>query len=149
MAELENQEPIIKEPDFWGKLLDEFLAIYPEFEPLFEGEGAEKMKARFKTLFHKISCLYPEFSDLKSCKNKLPYFMLVAHNAVIAGLGTPLGILAQNGLVASSSVGGVSVSYQGSPYANADEFGYFMSLTPYGKEYLAWLARQAGLSYVN
>lgn len=142
------QEP---EPDFWEELLNKFLRVYPEFKPALNTGDEEKdadIKERFIMLLHKISCLYPEFNDLERCENKFPYFMLVAHYAVMSGLGDDLGLLAQNGLVASSSVGGVSVSYQSAPYGS-DEFNYWLSLTPYGKEYLAWMARQAGLTYVN
>lgn len=139
------------EPDFWDELLNKFLRVYPEFKPALNTGDEEKdadMKERFIMLLHKISCLYPEFNDLERCENKFPYFMLVAHYALMSGLGDDLGLLAQNGLVASSSVGGVSVSYQAAPYGS-DEFNYWLSLTPYGKEYLAWMARQAGLTYVN
>lgn len=139
------------EPDFWDELLNKFLRVYPEFKPALNTGDDKKdadMKERFIMLLHKISCLYPEFNDLEKCENKFPYFMLVAHYALMSGLGDDLGLLAQNGLVASSSVGGVSVAYQTAPYGS-DEFNYWLSLTPYGKEYLAWMARQAGLTYVN
>lgn len=144
------QEPE-PEPDFWDEILNKFLRVYPEFKPALNTGDEEKdadMKERFIMLLHKISCLYPEFNDLEKCENKFPYFMLVAHYALMSGLGDDLGLLAQNGLVSSSSVGGVSVSYQAAPYGS-DEFNYWLSLTPYGKEYLAWMARQAGLTYVN
>ena len=104
----------------------------------------------FIAIIDQVRCLYPEFMDLKKCQNKYPFLMLIAHYAVMAGLTKSIGIYAQNGLVASSSIDGVSVSYQSSPYSTkGDELTYYLSLTPYGLQYLAWLARQAGLKIVN
>lgn len=109
----------------------------------------EIMVKNWESLFKRVTCLYPEFRDAKKCQ-KVPLYALVAHYFVYQGFASSIGILSQKGLVASSSVGDVSVSYQASPYAaKGNDFNYFLSLTPYGMEYLAWLQRQAGLSYVN
>ena len=74
--------------------------------------------------------------------------MLLAHYLVMRGFTQEIGIFSQNGQVSSSSIDGVSVSYQSSPYSS-DELTYFLSLTPYGMAYLAWLRRQAGLRIIN
>lgn len=109
----------------------------------------EIMVKNWESVFKRVTCLYPEFMDVKKCQ-KVPLYALVAHYFVYQGFASSIGILSQKGLVASSSVGDVSVSYQASPYAaKGNDFSYFLSLTPYGMEYLAWLQRQAGLLYVN
>lgn len=109
----------------------------------------EIMVKNWESLFKRVTCLYPEFRDVKKCQ-KVPLYALVAHYFVYQGFASSIGILSQKGLIASSSVGDVSVSYQASPYAaKGNDFNYFLSLTPYGMEYLAWLQRQAGLLYVN
>ena len=127
------------------KLLQDFLAIYEEFTPIFKDESAVN---RVLALIEMIKCLYPEFSDLERCNDKHPFYMLLAHYLVMRGFTQELGIFSQNGLVSSSSIDGVSVSYQSSPYSS-DELTYFLSLTPYGIMYLAWLRRQAGLRIIN
>ena len=140
--------------DEWDDLVDKFLLIYPEFSPLLNTGNAEKdaqNKAFIKVIFEKIRCLYPEFNELEKCKQSLPYLMLVAHYLTMSGRASDLGITGASGVMANSSVGDVSVGYQPAPYSGADtdEFRYWLSLSPYGKEYLAWLARQSGLLYVN
>ena len=140
--------------DEWDELIDKFMLIYPEFAPLLNTGNAEKdaqNKAFIKVIFEKIRCLYPEFSELDKCKQSLPYLMLVAHYLTMSGRASDLGITGASGVMANSSVGDVSVGYQPAPYSGADtdEFRYWLSLSPYGKEYLAWLARQSGLLYVN
>lgn len=127
--------------------LNQFLAVYPEFEPAIKTQDDVD---KFLVVFDKVKCLYPEFKDLSKCKDKFPFYMLVAHYLVMSGLTKSIGILPQNGLIANSSVGDVSIGYQASPYSTkGDELTYYLSLTPYGMEYLAWLARQAGLRIVN
>lgn len=109
----------------------------------------EIMVKNWESVFKRVTCLYSEFRDAKKCQ-KVPLYALVAHYFVYQGFASSIGILSQKGLIASSSVGDVSVSYQASPYAaKGNDFSYFLSLTPYGMEYLAWLQRQAGLLYVN
>ena len=147
-------EPTPAPRDEWDDLVDKFILIYPEFAPLLNTGNTEKdaqNKAFIKVIFEKIRCLYPEFSELDKCKQSLPYLMLVAHYLTMSGRASDLGITGANGVMANSSVGDVSVGYQPAPYSGADtdEFRYWLSLSPYGKEYLAWLARQSGLLYVN
>lgn len=138
-------EPII--PDGYAEIIEALLVIYPEFKDILETQAQVD---NFVAIINQVRCLYPEFSGLKKCQNKYPFLMLIAHYAVMAGLTKPIGIYAQTGLVASSSIDGVSVSYQSSPYSTkGDELTYYLSLTPYGLQYLAWLARQAGLKIVN
>ena len=147
-------EPTPVPRDEWDDLVDKFMLIYPEFAPLLNTGNAEKdaqNKAFIKVIFEKIRCLYPEFNELEKCKQSLPYLMLVAHYLTMSGRASDLGITGASGVMANSSVGDVSVGYQPAPYSGADtdEFRYWLSLSPYGKEYLAWLARQSGLLYVN
>lgn len=180
VSENPEPEPENPEEAYLKECLKEFLGFYPEFKPLFvkveliekesennenesKNEHGEKPKPElvevesvneimvknWESLFKRVTCLYPEFRDAKKCQ-KVPLYALVAHYFVYQGFASSIGILSQKGLVASSSVGDVSVSYQASPYAaKGNDFNYFLSLTPYGMEYLAWLQRQAGLSYVN
>ena len=141
----DEQEPVI--PEEYIEIIEALLTIYPEFKPVLE---TQEQIDNFIAIINQVRCLYPEFKDLKKCQNKYPLLMLIAHYAVMAGLTKSIGIYAQNGLVASSSIDGVSVSYQSSPYSTkGDELTYYLSLTPYGLQYLAWLARQAGLKIVN
>lgn len=143
--ETEKDEVEIAEEYF--EIVSALLVIYPEFKAILE---TQEQVDNFLAIIDQVRCLYPEFNDLKKCKNKYPFLMLIAHYAVMAGLTKSIGIYAQNGLVASSSIDGVSVSYQSSPYSTkGDELTYYLSLTPYGLQYLAWLARQAGLKIVN
>lgn len=143
--EAEKDEVEIAEEYF--EIVSALLVIYPEFKAILE---TQEQVNNFLAIIDQVRCLYPEFSDLKKCQNKYPLLMLIAHYAVMAGLTKSIGIYAQNGLVASSSIDGVSVSYQSSPYSTkGDELTYYLSLTPYGLQYLAWLARQAGLKIVN
>lgn len=153
--EPEIDEPIQDEPekdeveiaDEYFEIVSALLTIYPEFKAVLE---TQEQVDNFLAIIDQVRCLYPEFNNLKICQNKYPFLMLIAHYAVMAGLTKSIGIYAQNGLVASSSIDGVSVSYQSSPYSTkGDELTYYLSLTPYGLQYLAWLARQAGLKIVN
>lgn len=138
-------EPII--PDEYVEIFEALLTIYPEFKPILE---TQEQIDNFIAIINQVRCLYPEFRSLNTCQDRYPFLMLIAHYAVMAGLTKSIGIFAQNGLVASSSIDGVSVSYQSSPYSTkGDELTYYLSLTPYGLQYLAWLARQAGLRIVN
>lgn len=154
-TETEVDEPAQDEPaqdeveiaEEYFEIVSALLVIYPEFKAILE---TQEQVDNFLAIIDQVRCLYPEFSDLKKCQNKYPFLMLIAHYAVMAGLTKSIGIYAQNGLVASSSIDGVSVSYQSSPYSTkGDELTYYLSLTPYGLQYLAWLARQAGLKIVN
>lgn len=141
----EQPKPVI--PEEYAEIIEALLTIYPEFKPILE---TQEQIDNFIAIINQVRCLYPEFNNLKICQNKYPLLMLIAHYAVMAGLTKSIGIYAQNGLVASSSIDGVSVSYQSSPYSTkGDELTYYLSLTPYGLQYLAWLARQAGLKIVN
>lgn len=130
------------------QICEKFLRIYPEFKPVLE---TDEQKENFYAQIEKVKCLYPEFKDLNACIRSLPFLSLVAHYFVAGGFSAEIGITsAQQGVLASSSVGDISVSYQSSPYATkGDEFTYFLATTRYGQEYLAWLARQSGLRYVN
>lgn len=129
-------------------ILDKFLTIYPEFRPVCE---SDEQKARFDSVVAKVQCIYTEFKDLDKCCDLYPFIALTAHYFVAGGNAESIGITSSGaGLVASSSVGDVSISYQSSPYATkGDDFTYFLAQTRYGQEYLAWLARQTGLNYVN
>lgn len=127
------------------ELLEQFLEVYPEFNPLFV---EQKQIDRFEIINNKLECLYPEFYDLARCQNKYPYFMILAHYLVMTGETKDIGILASSGIKSGSSVGNVSISFESTPYGS-DGFSYWLALSPYGREYLAWLQRQSGIRYVN
>ena len=145
--ELENptQAPPPQAPLIFPDPSPRSLIIYPEFSEIFKDESVVDNAL---ALVEQIKCLYPEFLDLDKCYDKQPFFMLLAHYLVMRGFTQEIGIFSQNGQVSSSSIDGVSVSYQSSPYSS-DELTYFLSLTPYGMAYLAWLRRQAGLRIIN
>jgi hypothetical protein len=126
-------------------MLNEFLGVYPEFTPLFQ---ALEQVSRFEIINNKLQCVYPEFANLLICANKYPYYMVLAHYLVMIGESKSIGILASSGIKSGSSVGGVSVSFQSTPYGS-DNFSYWLALSAYGREYLAWLQRQSGLRFVN
>lgn len=132
-------------------ILARFVGIYPEFKPLLDLDSPDSAQNdSFFAVCEKISCLYSEFSDLSKCCQSYPFLMLVAHYFVMGGFSASIGITGSGaGLVASSSVGDVSVSYQSNPTATkGDEFTYFLSQTRYGQEYLAWLKRRVGFKIV-
>ncbi|WP_416861557.1 DUF4054 domain-containing protein [Helicobacter ganmani] len=127
------------------KELQELTKLFPELAPTMQSqEDIEKWEAVLK----KVKCIYQEFSQPKTECEAYPLLVLVAHYGVINGLGNAVGITRADGVVASSSVGDVSVSFQTQPYGN-NEFTYFLGLTKYGLEFLAWLNRRSGLFYAN
>ena len=142
---IESEADIKQDLELLTEPLASFVKFYPEFSEIFKDESVIDNAL---ALVEQIKCLYPEFLDLDTCSNKQPFFMLLAHYLVIRGFTQEIGIFSQNGQVSSSSIDGVSVSYQSSPYSS-DELTYFLSLTPYGMSYLAWLRRQAGLRIIN
>ena len=125
-------------------ILDSFLSIYPEFSALTN-------KQNILNMFKKISLLYPSYAPKNPFDTEraeiYPFFMLVSHYLVIGGYALEIGLNKPSGLVASSSIDGVSVSYQAQ--ITKDQFQYFFSQTPYGQEYLAYLNTQAGLRLIN
>ena len=142
---IESEADIKQDLELLTEPLASFVKFYPEFAEIFKDESVVDNAL---ALVEQIKCLYPEFLDLDTCSNKQPFFMLLAHYLVMRGFTQEIGIFSQNGQVSSSSIDGVSVSYQNSPYSS-DELTYFLSLTPYGMAYLAWLIRQAGLRIIN
>ena len=142
---IENEADIKQDLELLTEPLASFVKFYPEFGEIFKDESVIDNAL---ALTEQLKCLYPEFLDLDTCSNKQPFFMLLAHYLVMRGFTQEIGLFSQNGQVSSSSIDGVSVSYQSSPYSS-DELTYFLSLTPYGMAYLAWLRRQAGLRIIN
>lgn len=142
-----RQEEVLKvyvEMDI-PKELQDLAKLFPELEPTMQSqEDIEKWEAVLK----KVKCIYQEFSQPKSECEAYPLLVLTAHYGVINGLGNAVGITRADGVVASSSVGDVSVSFQTQPYGS-NEFTYFLGLTKYGLEFLAWLNRRSGLYYAN
>lgn len=121
-----------------------FLQTYQEFEnvPMLQ----------VINMFSKIACTYPRFKDIVKSKEPTmcetyPFFMLVAHYLAIEGKATQAGFNQSGGVVSSSSIDGVSVSYAIAPYK--DSFQYFFQQTPYGQEYLAWLASNNSMVFIN
>lgn len=142
---IESEADVKQDLELLTEPLASFVKFYPEFAEIFKDESVVDNAL---ALIEQIKCLYPEFLDLDKCYDKQPFFMLLAHYLVMRGFTQEIGIFSQNGQVSSSSIDGVSVSYQSSPYSS-DELTYFLSLTPYGIAYLAWLRRQAGLRIIN
>lgn len=123
----------------------EFFKTFPELKPTASTkEGLEK----WQNVMKKVKCIYQEYSQPENICTAYPLFALTAHYGIIEGLGKEVGIVRADGVVASSSVGDVSVSFQTQPYGN-NEFTYFLGLTKYGLEFLAWLNRRSGLYYAN
>lgn len=133
-------------------LLERLILVYPEFKPL---SLTDEQKEQWEVFFHKAKCLFPRFKNVSDdngkCELALPLFMLTAHLFVMAGLGESESIQGGGGLVNSSSVGDVSVSFSEAPYQSSGtpSFDYYYSQTKYGQEFLAWLQMQSGLKYVN
>ena len=121
-----------------------FIETYKEFKGIESSEVTN--------MFQKIGCIYPKYkdlvktSDLNLC-DSYPFFMLTAHYLCIEGKAEVVGINRSNGVVSSSSIDGVSVSYATMPYK--DNFQYFFSQTPYGQEYLAYINSNNIMLYVN
>lgn len=132
-------------------LIDDFIITYPEFTPLFktDGEITQTGQTLFDSVLGKTQCLYPEYQDLTQCLNKYPLFMIMAHSLVMDGRAVSIGIKAPTGNKTSSSVGGVSVSYQVNNHYGENDYEYYFSFTKYGKEYLAFLDRNNCMVYVN
>lgn len=125
-------------------LYELFISTYKEFADV---EFAEVIK-----MFAKIACIYPKYKNLTQTNtpalcDTYPFFMLVAHYLSIEGKAEVSGSFKGNGVVASSSIDGVSVSYATPVYK--DNFQYFFTQTPYGQEYLAYLASNNSMMYVN
>ena len=121
-----------------------FIETYKEFKGI---ESSEVIN-----MFQKIGCIYPKYKDLAKENNPdlcnaYPFFMLTAHYLCIEGKAEVVGINRSNGVVSSSSIDGVSISYATMPYK--DNFQYFFSQTPYGQEYLAYINSNNIMLYVN
>ena len=135
-----------------SELLQRLLKVYPEFKPLAE---TQEQQEQWEIYFNKAKCLIPNFASVTDeniqCKLALPLFMVVTHLFVMAGLAQDIGISVSGGSVASANVGDVSIGLNTPPYANSSSpsFDFWWSATKYGQEYLAWLATQSGLRYVN
>lgn len=126
-------------------IVAKFITTYKEFKPLTTNEDDI---SNIETMMDKIKCLYPNFNDIDlTCDKVYPFFMLVAHYLVINGYAVSIGLNKNNGLVASSSIDSVSISYQTAPYNN--NFDYFFGQTPYGMEYLAYLASISSVKLIN
>ena len=137
VREQEESEP---DDDFY-KL---FLQTYPEFKAVPYGIVCD--------MFLKINCIYPKYKDLEQTSEAIPpevypFFMLVAHYLCIEGKAEIAGFNRSSGVVSSSSIDGVSVSYVAPPLK--DNFQYFFSKTPYGQEYLAYINSNNVMLYVN
>lgn len=125
-------------------LYELFISTYKEFADV---EFVEVIK-----MFAKIACIYPKYKNLTQTNtpalcDTYPFFMLAAHYLSIEGKAEVSGSFKGNGVVASSSIDGVSVSYATPVYK--DNFQYFFTQTPYGQEYLAYLASNNSMMYVN
>ncbi|TLD85795.1 DUF4054 domain-containing protein [Helicobacter sp. MIT 05-5294] len=127
------------------KELEALCKMFPELAPTMQTQDEIN---NWEAVLKKVKCIYQEFAQPKSDCEAYPLLVLTAHYGVINGLGNSVGITRSDGVVASSSVGDVSVSFQTQPYGS-NEFTYFLGLTKYGLEFLAWLNRRSGLYYAN
>ena len=127
-------EPIV--PD------DIFYQIYPEFIGKVALEQVQAVRAR-------VYILFPVLHNGKTQEQQIAACMVIAHfiarSAMIAGNGQ-IGAGA-GGVASSASVGGVSVGIMAMPIKDMTE--YFFASTPYGQEFLMWLATIGGCCYVN
>lgn len=135
----EREESAHDDDDFY-KL---FLQTYPEFKAVPYEVVCD--------MFLKITCIYPKYKDLEQTSEAIPpevypFFMLVAHYLCIEGKAEIAGFNRSAGVVSSSSIDGVSVSYVAPPLK--DNFQYFFSKTPYGQEYLAYISTNNVMMYV-
>lgn len=136
VSEREESEP---DDDFYNL----FLQTYPELKAVpYEVVG---------DMFLKITSIYPKYKDLEKTSEPIPpevypFFMLVAHYLCIEGKAEIAGFNRSAGVVSSSSIDGVSVSYVSPPLK--DSFQYFFSKTPYGQEYLAYISTNNVMMYV-
>lgn len=131
-------------------LVAEFIKNYPEFKEFVNSQDNLNI---LDTIINKIKCLFTEYQCINPdgenhCKIAIPFFMLVAHYLVSSGYTKEIGIEVNQGIIASSSIDSVSVSFQSTPYSNSD-FKYQLSLTPYGREYLFYLSTHRGVLYIN
>ena len=135
-------------------LLKEFLIRYPEFKPLFQ---TQESISDFYRFIDDLKCypglsIFKDFSDTNIIKRlEYPFFNALAHLIVMSGYATSIGLNEQSGLIASSSVGSVSISYQASPYTNSTfgKYDYWWAQTKYGQAFLAWKQANSGFRYVN
>ena len=128
-------------------LIDSFVAIYPEFAPMLDNPDTGALVAG---QIEEVICLYAQYDPTKDhgahqCVVERLFFLLVAHYLAFSGKAKSIGIGGGGGIVASSSIDSVSVSYQSTPYNTPSS--YFFGQTPYGQQYLALLAQYRGVTY--
>lgn len=118
--------------------LDEFYTEYAEFDTEIYKNICPAAFRQAKTFISVHNC-----GVLKGERRKTAIYLLTAHLSVLrlkaqSGAGATGTDTTATGLVASASVGEVSVSYQQIP-ATDDMFDYWLATTPYGQELLALL----------
>lgn len=123
--------------------LQEFILIYPEFQKFTENPDAEQI---FEIQSKEVMCMFPILKDVTDC-TKFPTYALIAHYMIMNNRFNSIGFNAPDGIVNSSSVGSVSVSFESKIFSN--QFEYFLSQTPYGLKFLAWWNSKTGVRYVN
>lgn len=120
--------------------LDGFYAEYPEF-------NTETYKTICPSAFRQAKNFITVHNCgvLKNERRVIAIYLLTAHLSVLrlksqteTSSGGASAGSGSAGLVASASVGEVSVSYQQIPATN-DMFDYWLATTPYGQELLAML----------
>lgn len=129
----------------YPSIADLFFETYPEFDGYVSSD-------RVEAVARKAFILYPVLHN-GCCENyRLASCMVVGHLLIRGGLvigseeSSGLGSNV-NGVVQSANVDSVSVGFQAKPIHNLAE-DYFAS-TPYGLEFLAWLATISGVDYIN
>lgn len=123
-------------------IADLFYEVYPEFADKVNPDTVNAAVRRVYILYAVLRGGATEELRIAAC-------MAAAHYLARSSAVTSEGEIGGGavGVVTNASVGGVSVGMQQKPVK--DMFEDFFASTPYGQEFLAWLATVGGISYVN
>lgn len=123
--------------------LQDFILFYPEFEKFAELDNAEQI---FQMQLKEVLCMFPSLAKPTEC-HQFPIYALIAHYMIMNNRFASIGFTRPDGIINSSSVGSVSVSFESKLFSN--QFEYFLSQTPYGLKFLAYWNSQTGVLYAN
>ncbi len=123
-------------------IADLFYAVYPEFADKVDPDVVNATGRRVYILYAVLRNGATEELKIAACMATAHY---LARSSTVMSEGEIGG--GDRGVVTNASVGNVSVGMQQKPVK--DMFEDFFASTPYGQEFLAWLATVGGISYVN
>lgn len=142
-----------------NRLLCNFITTYPEFSPV--GNDTSLVN-RFYSLADKVRCVNNQYqcicdAHLHGCDLLYKYFALLAHYIVVSGV-IPQDVIpglqspfsnAQR--ISSVSLGDASINFDNSALTSNLENPTkgWLSITTYGREYLAYLQKSTGFLYIN